>query len=416
MIFLKNEFPKVLIVFLILVVLPMYILVGPTYAFSPSSDDIYEGIDVSSWQREIDFTQVKNSGIQIVYIKSSEGFTLVDPYFERNYANAKANGLKVGFYHYVTARSVEDAITQARFFVSNISGKVPDCKLAMDFESFGNLTVSEINEVGLAFIKTLEQLSGKEVIVYSNTHTARTIFSGEITKYPLWVAQYGVSNPTQNGKWNTWAGWQYTSMGSVSGINGYVDRDKFTKDMFLNSSSSPVPNPDEIPTKPTIPNTTIITIQWGDTLSQLALKYNTTVAELVRLNNIANPNLIYAGATLIVPTKETMPDDNQSSISGQIIYIVKRGDTLSEIALRYGTTVAAIAKLNNIRNVNLIYVGQRLIIPSTNNSTGQIIYRIQRGDTLWSISRRYGVPIATIVMQNRIKDPNLIYAGNILII
>lgn len=74
--------------------------------FSPSSNNIYQGIDVSRWQRNIDFSLVKNSGIDIVYIKSSEGRSYIDPYFEKNYSEAKANGLKIGFYHYVTATSI----------------------------------------------------------------------------------------------------------------------------------------------------------------------------------------------------------------------------------------------------------------------------------------------------------------------
>ena len=408
---------------LILIILPLiciYILTKPVYAFSPTSDVIYEGIDVSAWQGDIDFERVKKSGIEIVYIKVSEGFTLIDPYYEQNYSNAKANGLKVGFYHYVTARSESEALTQARFFVSNISNKIPDCKLAMDFESFGNLDVDQINAIGIAFIKEVERLSSKKAVIYSNTNDARNVFSGELTNYPLWVAQYGVSNPSSNGKWYSWEGWQYTSRGRVDGIDGNVDRDKFTKEILLNEDNIPIPEPDR-PNNPQSPgqsvqNTTTIIIKWGDTLSQLAIEYNTTVAELVNLNNIKNPNLIYAGETLIVPGKETTPDGSNNSISGQTIYIVKRGDTLSKIARMYNTTVSAIAKANGIRNVNLIYTGQRLIIPMNTTSNNQIVYRIQRGDTLWSISRRYGVSIATIVRQNRIKNPNLIYAGSTLII
>ena len=164
-------------------------------AFGPSSSTIYQGIDVSSWQRNIDFRAVKNSGIDIVYIKSSEGSSYIDPYFEQNYRNAKENGLKVGFYHYVTARSVEQARIQANFFARVISGKQPDCRLAMDFESFGNLSVAEINEISKAFLETLINATKKDVVIYSNSYSARTIFSSELAIYPLWVANYGVSEP-----------------------------------------------------------------------------------------------------------------------------------------------------------------------------------------------------------------------------
>ena len=408
----KNKLLKITVTILIAFTFPMYILIGPVYAFGPSSQTIYEGIDVSGWQGNINYNEVKNAGIEVVYMKASEGKNFVDPYFNQNYANAKANGLKVGFYHYLIARSNEDAILEARFFVSTISGKTPDCRLAMDFESFGNLSRSQINEIGLTFIQTVQNLTGKEVVIYSDTSNASNIFTGELTNYPLWVAQYGEPEPTPNGNWNTWAGWQYTDEGEVAGINGYVDRDKFTEEIFLNSTSE-IPLPENI-NKPAAGGTTTIIIQRGDTLSELAIKYNTTVERLVELNNIANPNLIYAGASLIVPSGETPQDTDSNSTSGQTIYIVQRGDTLNKIAQSFGTTAIAIAKENNIRNINLIYVGQRLIIPTNRYDLNHTIYKIQYGDTLWSISRRYGVSIATIVRLNRIKNPNLIYAGQTL--
>ena len=406
-----NKILKTGISLNLIMVISTYILIGSVYAIEPASSNIYEGIDVSSWQRNIDFEQVKDAGIEVVYMKTSEGRTLRDPYFEQNYANAKANGIKVGVYHYVTARSVSDALIQAEFFASIINQKDLDCKPAMDFETFGNLSIDEINEIGLAFMRKVEELTGLDMVIYSNTYNARTKFEGEITDYPLWLAQWQVSEPSDNGKWDEWAGWQYTSKGTLPGINGYVDRDKFTDAMFLNVEPTPKPEPSPEPTPEPQEYTTII-IQWGDTLSQLALDYNTTVEELVRLNNIANPNLIYAGNTLIVP----ISGGSSEGTSDETIYIVKRGDTLSQIAMDFGTTVNAIAVRNNIKNVNLIYPGQVLIIPSSNGNRNYITYKIKWGDTLWSISRRYGVSIAYLVRLNRIQNPNLIYAGNNLLI
>ena len=208
-------------------------------------------------------------------------------------------------------------------------------------------------------------------------------------------------------------GWQYTDIGEIAGISGYVDRDKFTEGIFLSNQTEEIPLPDNT-NKPSAGGTTTIIIQRGDTLSRLAIEYNTTIARLVELNNIANPNLIYAGASLIVPSGETIQDNDGNSTSGQTIYIVQRGDTLNQIAANFGTTAIAIAKENNIRNINLIYVGQRLIIPTHRYDLNHTLYKIQYGDTLWSISRRYGVSIATIVRLNRIKNPNLIYAGQTL--
>lgn len=405
-----KNIKKIIISFLVVVTMPMYILIAPVYAFGPSSSNIYDGIDVSGWQGNIDYSEVASSGIEIVYMKASEGTSFVDPYFNQNYTNAKANGLKVGFYHYLTARSNSEAVAQANFFVSTISGMIPDCRLAMDFESFGSLSTEEINEIGLTFMQTVESLSGKEMVIYSDTSNASNIFGGGLTNYPLWVAQYEVEEPTPNGNWDSWVGWQYTDAGEISGINGYVDRDRFTDGILLNENSE-VPLPDNT-NKPSAGGTTTITIQRGQTLSGIALEYNTTVQILVELNNIANPNLIYAGSTLIVPSGESPIDTDGNSTSGQTIYVVQRGDTLNKIAAEFGTTARAIAMENNIRNINLIYVGQRLIIPTNRYDLNHTLYKIQWGDTLWSISRRYGVSIATIVRLNRIQNPNLIYAGS----
>lgn len=383
-------------------------------AFGPSSSTIYQGIDVSSWQGNINFAQVKNAGIDIAYIKSSEGVSYIDPYFERNYQNAKANGLKVGFYHYVTARTVEEARNQANFFAKVISGKEPDCKLAMDFESFGNLSVNQINEISKVFLETLQNATNKEVLIYSNSYTARTILSSDLAIYPLWVANYGVSEPGGNDKWNTWVGWQYTSTGRVTGISGNVDRDKFTDGVLL-SNTSPIPTPDSpsTPEEPIENGTIIYTVKSGDTLSKIAREYGTTVNNIVSLNpSITNPNLIYPGEQFTISI-------NNNTSSSSLVYTVVKGDTLSEIAVRYDTTVSKLVIDNNISNPNLIYPGQRLVIYKGNttnlgNECGKVLYTIKRGDTLSEIATRYDTTVNEIATLNNISNPNLIYAGNII--
>ena len=412
----KNFFKKIRLTVLLFSLVSFFIIYPfvPSLAFGPSSSIIYQGIDVSSWQGSIDFAQVRNAGIDIVYMKSSEGRSYIDPYFERNYQNAKANGLKVGFYHYVTARTVEQAREQANFFASVISGKEPDCRLAMDFESFGNLSVNQINEISKVFLETLQNATNKEVLIYSNSYSARTIFSRDLAIYPLWVANYGVSEPGGNDKWATWVGWQYTSTGRVAGISGNVDRNQFTDGVLL-SNISPIPTPEtpSTPEQPTETGTIVYTVKSGDTLSSIARNYSTTVNSIVSLNpSITNPNLIYPGEQFIISI-----DSNTSSSS--VVYTVVRGDTLSEIAARYNTTVSKLVTDNNISNPNLIYPGQRIVIsvdtiPSLGNECGKILYTIRRGDTLSEIAARYDTTVNEIATLNNISNPNLIYAGNII--
>ena len=318
---------------------------------------IIHGIDVSNWQGNIDYSQVKNSGIDIVYIKSSQGNSIVDSHFRTNYENAKAQGLKVGFYHFLTARNIPEAEEQATYFASVIAGTSPDCKLAMDFEVFGNLNTQEINEISLAFLQKVQQLTGKEVIIYSDSSNARNTFNSQLAStYPLWVAQYGVNTPN-TGNWSQYEGFQYSDSGTIPGIRALTDLDTFTEQIFLNSSET-------IATSENTTNTieTYI-VQSGDTLSQIAMKYGTTVNEIVGLNGIKNPNLIYVGEVLKIDTTHDISVVTSDKYeTNHIIYTIQYGDTLTSIAQKYDVSIASIVGLNHIQNPNLIYAGERLKI------------------------------------------------------
>ncbi|MDO4554139.1 MAG: GH25 family lysozyme [Lachnospiraceae bacterium] len=200
---------------------------------TPESKPLIHGIDVSHWSGNIDFHRVKEDGIEIVYIKSSEGQSLIDPHFEINYRKAKEHNLKIGFYHYVTARSKAQAKAEAEFFLSLIREKDYDCHPVMDFESFFDLDRRKINRIAKEFMETCERESGHRPMIYSDASNASAIFDRYFSRYPLWIAQYGVKEPAGNGKWLHWTGWQYTSSGRVDGIDGDTDRDYFTKEVYL---------------------------------------------------------------------------------------------------------------------------------------------------------------------------------------
>lgn len=350
---------KIFINILLLLVIVLSVSI-PVFAFPPSNDELYDGIDVSEWQGKINFEEVARAGIKVVYIRASEGTDYIDPYFKENYEEAKANGLKTGFYHYVTARTTEEARQEARFFVSNIKGTEPDCKLAMDFEVFGDLSKDEINEISKVFLETVEMLSGKECVIYSDAYNARETFSEELAKeYAIWVADYGAEEPANNGKWSSWVGFQYTDTGRVNGIEGSVDKDYFTNGILLNDTSK-IPTDTTEDTKQEFET---ITVTRGDTLSEIARKYNTSYEYLARINDIQNPNILRVGERLKVPTF----DHDRIHDTSHRLHIVKRGDTLTKIAKEYDTTVKDIVELNDIINANLIYIGEVLRINTINN-------------------------------------------------
>lgn len=407
----KKRLLKVTGIFLVLI----FTFINSIYALTPQSNLRYEGIDVSDWQGYINYNQVKNSGIEVVYIKSSQGNNIKDPYFEINYENAKANNLKVGFYHFLTATTVEEAEQQATFFSSVISGKQPDCKLAMDYEQFNGIDKEQVNQIAMAFIQKVKELTKKQVIIYSDLYNVENTFNSEIASQgELWIAYYGDYRNLENvnSNWNTFTGIQYTDSGNVSGINGNVDRDLFTGEIFLDDNSQ-IPNTEK--TNGNNTETVYYTVVRGDTLSAIASRYGTTVQEIVQINGIQNVNLIYPGQVLRIITNSNIPGSETNSIN-KTYYTIKRGDTLSGISRRYGVSVQNIENWNNIKNPNLIYPGQRLILYGNYKSTntGNVYYTVQRGDTLWGIARRYRTCPIRIARINGIRNPNLIYPGQIL--
>lgn len=371
----------------------------PARAIPPSGGRQYRGIDISEFQGEIDFEEVRRSGIEAVYIRVGAG-EYTDEYFAENYERAKAAGLKIGFYHYVTARSVDEGRRQARFFASLAAGREPDMRLAMDFEYFGSLSVSQINAISEAYLDELTALTRREAVIYSDLSNARNIFIRALAeKYPLWAAQYGADEPSANGKWREWVGFQYTDEGRVGGIYGNVDRNIFTEGIFLSDSGRI--DGEKRTTVRVRTRTLTVYVRAGDTLWAIAREYGTTVEAIARENRIVDPNRIFAGERLRI----TLPARG----NGEEIYTVRRGDTPISIAGKFGVTLSALEDRNGLERGETIYVGDKLSIPGARMS-GEF-YVVRPGDTLFYISRRTGVPIRTLVGINRIKDPDLIYAG-----
>lgn len=323
------------------------VLCQPACALEAEGETV-PGMDISVYQGEVDLERSAQAGIRVVYIRAGQGDGYTDPDFPGNAAQARQAGLDFGFYYFVTATDVPTAQTQARRFAGLIRGTEYTCRPVMDFERTQDLTVQQANQVALAFLEELERQTGVLPVLYTDAYNAGHLWQAELGRYPLWVAQYGGEEPDVAGDvWSAWSGWQYTSRGRVDGIEGVVDLDRFTRRVLLTPEEQPQPQPQ--------PGYVTYTVRWGDTLSAIAQKHRTTVAALVELNHIKNPNLILVGQRLRIPV----------GADGQAVYVVVRGDTLSGIAQRYNTTVAALVELNHIANPNLILVGQVLRLPVT---------------------------------------------------
>lgn len=145
-------------------------------------------------------------------------------------------------------------------------------------------------------------------------------------------------------------------------------------------------------------------VKSGDTLYSIARKYNTTIDELMKLNNLTT-SVLSLNQVLKLPTKE------ENLTNNYIEYVVKRGDSLYIIAGKYNTTVNAIKELNNLTS-NLLSIGQILKIPSSGET---ITYTVKSGDNLYSIASRYNTSVDEIKRKNNLSS-NLLSIGQILVI
>ena len=137
-------------------------------------------------------------------------------------------------------------------------------------------------------------------------------------------------------------------------------------------------------------------VMQGETLWQIANRYNVAMSEISAVNELPNPDLLVIGQALVIPSED-------------LLYTVKPGDTLWNIAQTYGTTVQAILQNNQIADLDKLNPGMILYLPARR-------HRVQPGETLRGIAQRYGVSLQALMKVNGIDDPNLITAGTILII
>lgn len=187
------------------------------------------GIDVSKWQGNINWTKVKQSGVEFAMIRvgyrgSSTGKIVMDPYFTKNVQGALANNIHVGIYFFSMARTEAEAIEEADWVINAIKRYHVTYPVAFDLESFGQdrlagVSNEQLNKNAVAFLNRI-QSAGYTPMHYGSKSKFGAIWNMNIlNKYKIWLAHY-TDKTNYAGKYNMW---QYTSKGQVPGINGNVD-------------------------------------------------------------------------------------------------------------------------------------------------------------------------------------------------
>ena len=284
-------------------------------------------IDVSQHNGNIDFEKAKYSGlnnviIRVGWIGNKQNHT-IDTKFEENYKKAKDAGLKIGFYIYSYCKSVETLRQGIEWLLDKVDGKRCDIGIFLDLEdkTIEHIGKEELTKQATQFcriIKNAGYLSG----VYASKYWFNNLLNiKELLNYKIWLAEW---NDKENYSVNYRVDiWQYSSKGNIKGINGNVDINRlYYKNVDIEQLAQDV-----------------IKGKYGNGEDRKKALGNLYTEVQKRVNEILNKNNI----------KEE-------------IYIVKKGDCLCNIAKKFKTTVNKIASDNGITNIDLIYVGQKLII------------------------------------------------------
>jgi lysozyme len=182
------------------------------------------GMDVSRWQGKINWQQVKQEGkIQFVFIKATEGISLTDPFYWKNYFGCKNQQIRCGPYHYFTPHI--DGAKQAHHFLANSKIEKGDLLPVLDIEDMHWKGPVALRKEIDNFIKVIKQKTGQEVILYTGNNFYKKHLKAHYPNHFVWIAHYKI--PNIHHKANKWNFWQFTETAKVKGVPGDVDLNLF---------------------------------------------------------------------------------------------------------------------------------------------------------------------------------------------
>lgn len=190
------------------------------------------GIDVSEFQKTIDWTQVGPAGVKFAYIRATEGTTIQDANFVQNWQGAEKAGIPVGPYHYFTTASAVS--TQIDNFVNETklvdSGNLPPVLDVENPAQFKNFTTAQSVAMIQQWLDGVQAKTGIQPMLYMSSNFSAKVLGNapQFDKYKLWVADYTTDPaPLVPKPWTGWDFWQHSDTGAVKGITGDVDLDTF---------------------------------------------------------------------------------------------------------------------------------------------------------------------------------------------
>lgn len=185
------------------------------------------GIDVSHFQGDVDWNAVKAVGVTFAFAKASDGDTYKDNQFKKNWQGMQAAGVLRGAYHFY--ESDDDPVLQANNFLAMVGSLAQnDMPPVIDIESTkGNFGSNSLATNLQICLDAVEEGLACTPIIYTNCSFWNENLNASFSRYPLWIARYSSSPPTIPNGWTTWQFWQYSQSGTVAGVTGAVDLDRY---------------------------------------------------------------------------------------------------------------------------------------------------------------------------------------------
>lgn len=318
-------------------------------------------VDVASHQKGI---VTGSLDCDAVICKATEGTGYVNPLCDEHYQSAKAAGKLLGVYHYASGGNPE---SEAEFFINNVRGYLHEAILVLDWESEDNAAWGDSNWVA-RFCAHVVALTGINPMIYVQRSAANQCVG--LGDYGIWLAEYpdyarrGWGDYVEPNYSGDYAMHQFTSSGDIAGWNDVLDLSLFFGDenawrAYAGATGQPVPTPQPQQTQtyvqPSVQSSgTTYIVQSGDTLSEIAQRFGTTYQHLAAINGISNPDIIHVGDRIVIDGVVSVQS------SAEEYYTIQPGDTLSGIAERYGTSYQYLAYINGISDPNKIYAGDTI--------------------------------------------------------
>jgi LysM repeat protein/GH25 family lysozyme M1 (1,4-beta-N-acetylmuramidase) len=416
-----------------------------TYAQTPRVDFI----DVSHFNNNsgepLSFYQtIKNAGVKGVVAKVSEGTYYVDPSASVNISNARQAGLLVSAYHFARYKSVDGARNEADWFDKKLQlvgfNKDIDGQVVVDIED-NSLTTnkSDLTTYTNAFVNEMSRLGYPKVDVYSGSYYYNNRLIPSNLPVSPWLASYPYTPDINNitAKFTNGTGaWQWSSSYVFNGMSGFGKFD--VSQDFAGKYTSGIVTTPQVQISISTGNISLVDYMKSKGMdasfanrSKLAGQYGIVgysgsaaqnLALLAKLESGEAPsNMNFDNSRLNTSQPIARPIDSNvvgssKSTTSTSTYKVVKGDSLSKIASKFNTSVSSLVKLNNIKNVNFIRVGQVLKINgttkvSTVTTTTSKIYIVRKGDVLSKIAKANGTTVSKICALNGIKNANKISIG-----